>query len=81
SFTGEARRKPPCTLTPEFMSKISGLRNHDLAGVDSFAESRESTIGSHLGQNPASGSHPFRSVMGRPKPSLITNISHLSDPH
>ena len=45
SFTGEARRKPPCALMPEFVSQISGLRNYDLAGVDSRLEAREATSG------------------------------------
>ena len=30
---------------PEFVSQISGLRNHDLAGVDSRREAREATFG------------------------------------
>ena len=30
---------------PEFLSQISGLRNHDLAGVDSRQEAREATSG------------------------------------
>ena len=45
SFTGEARRKPPCGPEPEILSQISGLRNHDLARVDSRREAREATFG------------------------------------
>ncbi len=30
---------------PEFVSQISGLRNNDLAGVDSRREAREATVG------------------------------------
>ena len=44
-FTGEARRKPLCDPEPEFVSQISGLRNHDLTGVDSRREAREATSG------------------------------------
>lgn len=44
-FTGEARRKPPCDPEPEILSQISGLRNHDLAVVDSRREAREATFG------------------------------------
>ena len=44
-FTGEARRKPPCALLTEFVSQISGLHNHDQAGVDSPREAREATFG------------------------------------
>jgi len=32
-------------LLTEFVSQISGLRNHDLAGVDSRQEAREATSG------------------------------------
>ena len=32
-------------LLTEFMSQISGLRNHDPAGVDSWREAREATSG------------------------------------
>ena len=45
TFTGEARRKPPSALMPEFVSQISNLRNHDRAGVDSRREAREATFG------------------------------------
>ena len=34
---------------PEFLSQISGLRNHDLAGVDSRREAREATFGEARG--------------------------------
>jgi len=32
-------------------------------------------FGSHLGQNPASGSHPFRSVVDWPRPRPITDVA------
>ena len=34
---------------PEFVSQISDLRNHDLAGVDSRREAREATSGEARG--------------------------------
>lgn len=42
-LTGESTWNPLRALMAEFMFQISGLRNHDLAGVDSRRESREAT--------------------------------------
>lgn len=61
-FTGEARRKPPCDPEPEFVSQISGLRNHDLAGVDSWREARKATFGEARWREATPGSQSVRSL-------------------
>ena len=57
TFTGESRRKPPATRFWKKRLIIKGLRNHDFGALDSFAESRESSLRKPPCQKPASGSH------------------------
>lgn len=44
TFTGESRRKPLRGSHFIKLQYINGLRNHDRIALDSFAESRESTL-------------------------------------
>ena len=60
TFTGESRRKPPAARFWEKRLNIKGLRNHDLGALDSFAESRESSLWKPLRRKPASGSQLAR---------------------
>ena len=55
-FTGESRRKPPATRFWKKRLIIIGLRNHDFGALDSFAESRESSLWKPLRGKPANGS-------------------------
>ena len=57
TFTGESRRKPPAARFCKKRLIIKGLPNHDLGALDSFAESRESSLRKPPCQKPASGSH------------------------
>ena len=61
TFTGESRRKPPAARFWKKRLIIKGLRNHDLGALDSFAESRESSLWKPPRRKPASGSHLLRS--------------------
>ena len=61
TFTGESRRKPPAARFWKKRLIIKGLRNHDLGALDSFAESRESSLRKPPHPKPASGSHLRRS--------------------
>ena len=54
-FTGESRRNPLRGSRSGKVQDISGLANHDLAKLDSFAEARESSL-----RKPLGGSHPNR---------------------
>ena len=60
TFTGESRRKPPAARFWKKRLIIKGLRNHDLGALDSFAESRESSLWKPPRRKPASGSQLAR---------------------
>ena len=55
TFTGESRRKPPAARFWKKRLVIKGLQNHDLGALDSFAESRESSLWKPPRRKPASG--------------------------
>ncbi len=55
-FTGESRRNPLGARSGEKRLVIKGLRNHDLGVLDSFSESRESSLWNPPRGKPATGS-------------------------
>ena len=55
TFTGESKRTPPAARFWKKRLIIKGLRNHDLGALDSFAESRESSLWKPPRRKPASG--------------------------